>query len=262
MPTIRDIARKSGYSVSTVSRVLNHQKYVSEPAKTAIEAVIKQLDYVPNSLARDLSFGQNKTIGVVLPHNDHPYFNQLLNGIMDAAFSSGYHVVLLPSEYNQAVELDYLEQLKRKNFTALIFTSHGIALSVLAEYTRYGQIVCCEDPGTHHISAVYSHREPAYLAAFKYLKAHKAQQIGLLLSRNLAQSPTWIAVTNAYQQVFNCQPDSELMVGGMRSFEDGYRALNNWLKNSQPSLAILQMATTLPLVSANIIWIINCRPRF
>lgn len=235
MPTIRDIARKSGYSVSTVSRVLNHQKYVSEPAKTAIEAVIKQLDYVPNSLARDLSFGQNKTIGVVLPHNDHPYFNQLLNGIMDAAFSSGYHVVLLPSEYNQAVELDYLEQLKRKNFTALIFTSHGIALSVLAEYTRYGQIVCCEDPGTHHISAVYSHREPAYLAVFKYLKAHKAQQIGLLLSRNLAQSPTWIAVTNAYQQVFNCQPDSELMVGGMRSFEDGYRAAEQ-LVEKQPTL--------------------------
>lgn len=63
MPTIRDIARKSGYSVSTVSRVLNQQKYVSDAAKEAIEAVIKQLDYVPNSLARDLSFGQNKNIG-------------------------------------------------------------------------------------------------------------------------------------------------------------------------------------------------------
>ncbi|KRM20984.1 LacI family DNA-binding transcriptional regulator [Latilactobacillus graminis] len=235
MATIRDIARKSGYSVTTVSRVLNHQKYVSPAAKAAIEAVIEQLDYVPNSLARDLSFGQNKNIGVVLPHNDHPYFNQLLNGIMDAAFSSGYHIVLLPSEYNQTIELDYLEQLKRKNFTALIFASHGLALSVLEDYTRYGQIVCCENPGQHHISAVYSHREPAYLAAFNYLKIQQVTQMGLLLSRNSVQSPTWVAVTTAYQQVFSCQPDAKLMIGGMRSFEDGYHAAKHLIAQ-QPTL--------------------------
>ncbi|MFL2081522.1 LacI family DNA-binding transcriptional regulator [Latilactobacillus sakei] len=235
MPTIRDIARKSGYSVSTVSRVLNQQKYVSDAAKEAIEAVIKQLDYVPNSLARDLSFGQNKNIGVVLPHNDHPYFNQLLNGIMDAAFSSGYHIVLLPSEYNRSVERDYLEQLKRKNFTALIFTSHELPLAVLEDYARYGQIVCCENPGQHHISAVYSNREPAYLDAFDYLKSLKVQQIGLLLSRNLAKSPTWVAVTGAYQQVFHQKPDQQLMIGGMRSFEDGYRAAEQLIAR-QPAL--------------------------
>lgn len=232
MPTIRDIAKKSGYSVSTVSRVLNQQKYVSETAKQTIEAVIQQLDYVPNSLARDLSFGQNKNIGVVLPHNNHPYFNQILNGIMDAAFSSGYHIVLLPSEYNHAVELDYLEQLKRKNFTALIFTSHGIPLSVLAKYTRYGQIVCCEDTGEYQISAVYSNRQPAYLAAFEYLKQLKVQQISLLLSRNLAQSPTRIAVTAAYQQVFHQPPAPQLMVGGMTSFTDGYRAAAQLTKHT------------------------------
>lgn len=224
MPTIRDIARQSGYSVSTVSRVLNHQKYVSKPAQQAVEKVIKALDYVPNSLARDLSFGQNKNIGVVLPHNDHPYFNQLLNGIMDAAFTSGYHIVLLPSEYNQTVELDYLEQLKRKNFSALIFTSHGLPLSVLAQYAQYGQIVCCEDTGDYHLSAVYSNREPAYLAAFKHLATLKVRQIAILLSRNLEQSPTSSAIMAAYQQVFHHKPAEKLVIGGMTSFNDGYQA--------------------------------------
>ncbi|TAR47962.1 LacI family transcriptional regulator, partial [Lactiplantibacillus plantarum] len=86
MTNIHDIARLSGYSVSTVSRVLNHQNYVSAKTRGDIEAVINKLDYVPNAVARNLSRGATLTIGVVLPHVDHPYFTQLLHGIMRAAF--------------------------------------------------------------------------------------------------------------------------------------------------------------------------------
>lgn len=48
MTNIHDIARLSGYSVSTVSRVINHQKYVADDKRKKIEALIKELDYVPN----------------------------------------------------------------------------------------------------------------------------------------------------------------------------------------------------------------------
>ncbi len=53
MTNIHDIARLSGYSVSTVSRVLNHQNYVSAKTRGDIEAVINKLDYVPNAVARN-----------------------------------------------------------------------------------------------------------------------------------------------------------------------------------------------------------------
>jgi len=48
MTTIHDVAKRSGYSVSTVSRVLNQKKHVSKEARQAIESAIQALDYVPN----------------------------------------------------------------------------------------------------------------------------------------------------------------------------------------------------------------------
>lgn len=81
MTNIRDIAKKSGYSASTVSRFLNQTGYVSQSAKQAIQQVIDELDYVPNALARDLSKGKSNTIGIVIPQMQHPFFTELINGI-------------------------------------------------------------------------------------------------------------------------------------------------------------------------------------
>ena len=67
MANIKDVAQRSGYSVATVSRALNHHGYVSETAQAKIEAAIADLNYVPNGVAQDLSQGKTFTIGVVCP---------------------------------------------------------------------------------------------------------------------------------------------------------------------------------------------------
>ena len=52
--TIKDIARLSGYSVSTVSRVLNHREDVSPEAKEKIDRIVTEQNFVPNSNAKQL----------------------------------------------------------------------------------------------------------------------------------------------------------------------------------------------------------------
>lgn len=148
MTNIHDIARLSGYSVSTVSRVLNHQNYVSAKTRGDIEAVINKLDYVPNAVARNLSRGATLTIGVVLPHVDHPYFTQLLHGIMRAAFAANYHIVLLPSKWDSQLELKYLEALRQHAYDALIFTSHGLPLKNLQFISVTDESYCVKIPMT------------------------------------------------------------------------------------------------------------------
>ena len=54
MVTIKDIARESGYSISTVSRVLNHRNDVSPDAKKKIEEVVEKFHFVPNNNAKHL----------------------------------------------------------------------------------------------------------------------------------------------------------------------------------------------------------------
>lgn len=224
MATIHDVARKSGYSVSTVSRVLNQKNHVSEQARQAIELAIEALDYVPNDIARDLSNGKNYNIGVVLPHTKHPYFREIVNGIIDRAFSTMYRIVILPSEYDEKIEVEYLEQLRRKAFDALIFTSRGITLDKLAQYSKYGPIVCCEDPKRADLLAVYSNRRPAYYEAFQWIQSKEMRQVAILLSRDYQSSVTSQITLDTYKEVFGVYPKKEYLMTDITTYEDGLRA--------------------------------------
>lgn len=119
MTSISEIAKKAGVAKSTVSRVINHHPHVSDETRQKVLALIEELDYMPNQIARDLSRGKTQKIGVVIPHTRHPYFTQLINGLLDAAKATDYELVMMPSDYNQALELSYLNQLKTEAIDAL-----------------------------------------------------------------------------------------------------------------------------------------------
>ncbi|WP_225047735.1 LacI family DNA-binding transcriptional regulator [Lacticaseibacillus kribbianus] len=224
MTTIRDVAKKSGYSVATVSRVLNHKPYVKPAVRAAIEAVIQELNYVPNDVARDLSRGSTRAIGVVLPQFLHPYFTDLTVGIMDAAFAAGYNVVMLPSGYDPAVEKDYLEQLRRKAYDALIFTSHQLALAALEPYLAFGPVVVCQDPGATKLPAAYTDRGQSYDDALTWIRDRGFTRVGLMLPRKAALSATSQALVAAYTRVFGAAPDPALCWVDSMSYEDGVAA--------------------------------------
>ncbi|WP_203638323.1 LacI family DNA-binding transcriptional regulator [Levilactobacillus wangkuiensis] len=221
MANIRDIARQAGYSPATVSRTLNHSGYVSATAAAKIQAVIAQLDYVPNDIARDLSQGRTANVGVVVPHLNAPFFTEIVNGISGAAFAADYNVVLLQSKYDAALERTYLSQLHRKAFDALIFTSRAIPLTDLVAAQQYGAVVCCEDPGTQPLAAAYSQREAAYLQAFRWLKGQGYQHIALTLSRDASLSATSRATLAAFKRVFGCVPT--IVETNVTTYQDGYR---------------------------------------
>ncbi len=223
MTNIHDIARKSGYSAATVSRVLNNRGYVSSIARAKIKIIIDELDYVPSNIARDLSQGKTFNIGVVLPHTKHPYFTQLLGGIILGAFSTKYRIVILPSEYDATLEIKYLEQLRAKAFDALIFTSHGISRDTLAEYTKYGPIILCEDPKRTDLQAVFSKRESAYREAFNWIKVKGINSAAVTLSRPYEISATAQKTLDTYKEIFGASPKNNLTFTDVVSYEDGMR---------------------------------------
>lgn len=229
--TIHDIAKKSGYSASTVSRVLNGKKHVSAETRQAIQQVIEELDYVPSDIARDLSRGKTLNIGFVLPNTKHPFFTEILTGAIDAAFKTPYHLVILPSEYDEEKEIEYLEQLRSNAYDGLIFTSHGVPLEKLAEYTKYGPIICCEDPYDVPISAVYAKRRIALTQAFTWLKEKQYNNVGFFLSREEKLSATSKETLGAYRRIFKNEPEEELVKTGVTTYEDGYRMAKEWTEN-------------------------------
>ena len=74
---IREVARLSGVSISTVSRYLN-QKVVSPAAEKRIAEAVRELGYLPNRIARSLKMKRTNTIGMVIPDITNPYFPEVV----------------------------------------------------------------------------------------------------------------------------------------------------------------------------------------
>ncbi len=75
---------------------------------------MKEVDYIPNAKARQLSYGKTKSIGVILPYTNHPYFDQLISGIIEEAFDYDYKVTLLPTGYQKEKSEAILKNLQLK----------------------------------------------------------------------------------------------------------------------------------------------------
>ncbi len=92
--TIKQIAKESGVSIATVSRVLNGTAPVAETTRERVRAAIERHNYSPNSLARGLASRRSMTLGVILPDIANPYFASMFREMESAARSAGYSVLL------------------------------------------------------------------------------------------------------------------------------------------------------------------------
>lgn len=96
--TLKDIARQSGYSVTTVSRALAGYTDVNEDTRRHIMDIAEKLGYQPNLLARQLRNQATQTLGLIIPSADNSisneFFSQLLLGIGDAASHAGYDLLV------------------------------------------------------------------------------------------------------------------------------------------------------------------------
>ena len=125
MATLKDVARESGLTVGTVSRVLNNRGYISEKTRNRVYEVMKELNYQPNEMARSLSKQSSNTIGVIVPHIVHPYFAKLISNLEVAAYNNKYKILLFNSKGKNAREEEYIEMCRSNRVAGLILCSGG-----------------------------------------------------------------------------------------------------------------------------------------
>lgn len=91
---MKDVARLAGVSTSTVSHVINKDRFVSETITEKVEAAIKSLNYAPSALARSLKLNQTRTIGMLITASTNPFYSELVRGVERSCFERGYSLVL------------------------------------------------------------------------------------------------------------------------------------------------------------------------
>lgn len=97
--TIYEIAKLSGVSVSTVSRVLNDSPYVSARTKARVTDIINQYHFSPSTVARAMIINQTQTLGVIISDITNPYFSELYLEIQRYAVDFGYSLILCNTFY-------------------------------------------------------------------------------------------------------------------------------------------------------------------
>jgi LacI family transcriptional regulator len=123
MPTIREVAEHAQVSVSTVSHVINHTRFVDPATQERVRRAISTLGYRPNMLARSLRRRETRTIGLLVPDNANPFFAEFARVIENAGFAEGYSVILCNSDRSEAKEETYIDVLLAKQVDGLIVIS-------------------------------------------------------------------------------------------------------------------------------------------
>lgn len=144
--TLKDIAKKLGISISTVSRALKNHPDVNEETKKAVLKLAKSLDYEPNLLALNLLKKQSNLIGVIVPKLTYHLYAMVISGIEEVLEQEGYHLMICqtnesylkevailkelnairPAGYlislaSETSDFEHLSQLRRKNIPLVLF---------------------------------------------------------------------------------------------------------------------------------------------
>lgn len=120
--TIKDVASHAGFSIATVSRVINAPHTVTPETQAKVRAAIEALQFRPNSLGRQLRADRTGLVGVILPTLANPVFADSLQGIDDEASAAGYRLVLMTTQYDAVRERRAIETLREQRVDGVILT--------------------------------------------------------------------------------------------------------------------------------------------
>ncbi len=130
MATLKDVAKETGLTTSTVSRVLNNRGYISKNTRQKVDDAVKKLNYHPNEAARSLRMKSTNIIGLIVPHVSHPYFAKMISCLEAFAYENGYKTLLCNSQCMHEKEEEYIRMCISYKVAGIILCSGFSALEV------------------------------------------------------------------------------------------------------------------------------------
>jgi len=223
MVTIKDIARAAGVSHSTVSRALAGDLRISEATRKRIYRIAQDLGYVRNEVARALTRGALKAIGLVIPDIRNPFLAEIARGISEVTDRKGYGLVVYNTDRKEEKELVAIQLFRSMRIAGLILASIGInppyveqlrelnipyvLVSRLCPSLEEASYVIIDDKegariATEHLVKL-GHRRIAFVGGSPSLQNTQDRLAGyreVLKRYNLPENPDWILLNGSDQE--------------------------------------------------------------
>jgi len=241
MGTMRDVARRAGVAVSTVSHVINETRFVRQETRARVLAAIEELGYQRNSVARSLRRKKTHTIGLVIPDNANPFFAEVARGIEDVSYAHDYSVILCNSDRDLRKELSYVNILVEKQVDGIILVSAGVStehIVALQERQKPVVVVDREIPDVNVDSVLTDNWGGGYEAVC-YLIDFGHRRIGCISGPSeLAPSAERVGGYKAALSNNGLEWEDNLIVRGDFQSASGYHAIEVLLSLPEPPTAI------------------------
>jgi DNA-binding LacI/PurR family transcriptional regulator len=143
MSSVKEVAKQARVSVATVSRVINNDPVVSDKTRQKVLAVIKEMNYKPNLLAKNLRKQSSYTIIMAIPSITNPFYAEISKGAQEAVYGSGYQIVIGPTDSNKDQLKTYIQLLNTNLADGIIFVSTSVTEETLREMADKYPIVLC-----------------------------------------------------------------------------------------------------------------------
>lgn len=166
--SLDEIAKLSGFSKATVSRVLNDSPHVSKETREKILAIMKETDYVPNRNAISLSKGQTQQIGMITLELSELILS-FMNSFVEISGQYGYQTIIYTTGGDKQKELQAFEDLKRKRVDAILILTSVNEKNVITSYCKYGPIVSWQRMDHPEIPSVAMNQYDGYALALEHL---------------------------------------------------------------------------------------------
>ncbi len=180
--TIKDIAKKAGVSISTVSRVLNNKDLVKDETREKVLKVLETVDYIPNYTAKRLRENTISTIGIIVPDISAAFYAEMIKGVENKANEANCGLIVCDSQNDVKKQRSYTRYLYDGRVDGMIFVVPGLDDNELAKINADGLsiIVFGKDTESLGIGSITVDNFNGAYQAVKHLILHGYKRIAYI----------------------------------------------------------------------------------
>ena len=240
--SIFDVAEEAGVSTASVSRVLNSPDSTKERTRTAVEAAIKKLGYIPNGAARALSSRNSRVIGAIIPTIDNSIFATGIQALQSYLHTKGYFLLLGSSNYDPELEYELCQNFLVQQVAGIIMMGSTHLPECVSMLTKEGTPLI--STGTYKTDGSYcvgfDNSSAAALAA-KYLIDLGHQDFAMIagITKDNDRAAERITGIRSELRKFDLELSEDRVLERRYEIDEGAAAFRHLMSLDQPPTAIV-----------------------
>lgn len=244
---IKDVAKRAGVSISTVSRVINDSKVVRPETHVKVLKAIEELGYKPNAIARSLKVKHTRTIGILIPDISYNFYPEVVRGIEDIANMYKYNIFLCNTDMEEEKVIQYFGVMAEKQVDGIIYMGNKVSEELFEKIKYYDIPTVLIGADYGELPSVTIDHVAASKAIVNYLIKKGHEKIGIITGK-LIDPIVGIARLKGYKLAMeeaNLPINDDYIVEGGYRYKSGYIGAQQLLSLEEKPTAIFTASDEL-----------------